>query len=153
MNFLFGPAKDRAKIADLRSRLLDEKRLQATRNHYAANIGSGKGCLEVETPDEHFNHFVNHWLPRQVFYHGDTNRLTTDPQTRNFLQDAMGMAFIKPEITREALCTALSQQAASGEMPDGVLLHAEAQLKYINQIPHTDHGVWIIVCLQAYLNG
>ena len=31
--------------------------------------------------------FVNHWLPRQVFYHGDTNRLTTDPQTRNYLQD------------------------------------------------------------------
>nr|AIA88312.1 CAZy families GH94 protein [uncultured Podospora] len=36
-------------------------------------------------------------MPRQVYYHGDTNRLTTDPQTRNYLQDGLGMIFIAPE--------------------------------------------------------
>lgn len=152
VNLLFGPAKDRAEIAALKAKLLNPKSLASQKTKYAAYIASGKGCLQIETPDNQFNHFVNHWLPRQAFYHGDTNRLTTDPQTRNYLQDAMGMAYIRPETTRHALVTTLSQQAASGEMPDGILIHPEATLKYINQIPHTDHGIWIIICLQAYLN-
>jgi cellobionic acid phosphorylase len=32
------------------------------------------------------------------------------------------------------------------------LLIEGAELKYINQIPHTDHCVWLPVCLQAYLD-
>ena len=46
--------------------------------------------------------------------------------------------------------TALLQ--ASGAMPDGILLVEGAELKYINQVPHTDHCVWLPVCLQAYLD-
>ena len=42
---------------------------------YSPGVGAGSG---------------NNWLGRQVFYHGCTNRLSTDPQTRNYLQDAMG---------------------------------------------------------------
>ncbi|MFQ3210516.1 MAG: cellobionic acid phosphorylase [Colwellia sp.] len=37
-----------------------------------------------------------------MFYYGDVNRLSTDPQTRNYIQDNMGMAFIKPKNTRQA---------------------------------------------------
>ena len=51
----------------------------------ARNIAQGKGCLQIETPDSELDNFVNHWLPRQIFYHGDVNRLTTDPQTRNYI--------------------------------------------------------------------
>ena len=87
-----------------------------------------------------------------MFYHGDVNRLTTDPQTRNYLQDNMGMTYIKPQVTRAAFLRALSQQEPSGAMPDGILLVEGAELKYINQIPHTDHCVWLPVCLQAYLD-
>ena len=95
---------------------------------------------------------MNHWLPRQVFYHGDVNRLTTDPQTRNYLQDNMGMTYLRPEVARSAFLHALSQQEPSGAMPDGILLGEGAELKYINQIPHTDHCVWLPVCLKAYLD-
>ena len=28
-------------------------------------------------------------------------------------------------------------------MPDGIILHEAAELKYINQVPHTDHCVWL----------
>jgi cellobionic acid phosphorylase len=87
-----------------------------------------------------------------VFYHGDVNRLSTDPQTRNYLQDNMGMSFIKPEVMRAAFLHALSQQEASGAMPDGILLSEGAELKYINRIPHADHCVWLPVCLKAYLD-
>ncbi len=79
------------------------------------------------------------------------NRLTTDPQTRNYMQDNMGMSFIKPEVARRAFLTAVSQQEANGSMPDGILLAEGAELKYINQIPHTDHCVWLPVALELYL--
>jgi cellobionic acid phosphorylase len=51
-----------------------------------------------------------------------------------------------------AFLHALSQQEASGAMPDGILLVEGAELKYINQVPHTDHCVWLPVCLKTYLD-
>lgn len=150
--FIFGPAFDDAEIKKIRDTYLSEQGFAKARAEYSAYVASGNGCLQIQTPDAGLDNFVNNWLPRQVFYHGDVNRLTTDPQTRNYLQDNMGMTFIKPEITRAAFLHALSQQEASGAMPDGILLVEGAELKYINQIPHTDHCVWLPVCLKTYLD-
>lgn len=150
--FLFGPALDDAEIARVRETYLGESGFARARAAYAAYIDGGRGCLRISTPDADFDRFVNHWLPRQVFYHGDVNRLSTDPQTRNYLQDNLGMAYIAPSVTRGALLHALSQQHDNGAMPDGILLVEGAELKYINQVPHTDHCVWLPVCLQAYLD-
>lgn len=150
--FLFGPAYDDAEIAALRARYLSPEGFAAAAQAQEAYILAGSGCVSIETPDKELDNFVNHWLARQVYYHGDVNRLSTDPQTRNYLQDNMGMAFVKPEAARAAFLHALSQQEAGGAMPDGILLFEGAELKYINQIPHTDHCVWLPVCLRAYLD-
>lgn len=150
--FIFGPAFDDAEVLALRNKYLQAQAFDQVRQDYARYLEEGRGCLTIETPDAELDNFVNHWLPRQVFYHGDVNRLTTDPQTRNYLQDNMGMSYIKPTVTRAAFLHALSQQEANGSMPDGILLIEGAELKYINQIPHTDHCVWLPVCLQAYLD-
>jgi cellobionic acid phosphorylase len=150
--FMFGPAFDEAEIQQLRAKYLSAAGFAQAQTAYSTYVGKGSGCLQIQTPDAELDNFVNHWLPRQVFYHGDVNRLTTDPQTRNYLQDNMGMTFIKPEVTRAAFLHALSQQEASGAMPDGILLSEVAELKYINQIPHTDHCVWLPVCLKVYLD-
>lgn len=150
--FLFGPALDDAEIVRMRDTYLSEAGFARAQSAYRAYIDSGRGCLQISTPDKEFDNFVNHWLPRQVFYHGDVNRLTTDPQTRNYLQDNMGMAYIAPEVTRAAFLRALSQQETTGAMPDGILLVEGAELKYINQVPHSDHCVWLPVCLKAYLD-
>ena len=150
--FLFGPALDDAEIAQMRDTHLSEAGFAKAREAYARYIAGGHGCLRIRTPDAEFDNFVNHWLPRQVFYHGDVNRLSTDPQTRNYLQDNLGMAYIAPAVTRGALLHALGQQHDNGSMPDGILLVEGAELKYINQVPHTDHCVWLPVCLQAYLD-
>ncbi|AJY45481.1 GH36-type glycosyl hydrolase domain-containing protein [Martelella endophytica] len=151
LRLVFGPAKDEAEIARLKRDYLDTDEAALTRA-YDDYIADGAGSLRIKTPDPEFDTFVNNWLPRQVFYHGDTNRLTTDPQTRNYLQDALGMTFIHPEKTREAILRSVSQQFASGKMPDGILLSEEAELKYINQVPHTDHGVWLAVAMEVYLD-
>ncbi|NVD69614.1 NdvB protein [Duganella sp. BJB1802] len=150
--FIFGPAFDDAEIRAVRAKYLSAAAFDAARADYAAYIAGGRGCLRIETPDPDLDNFVNHWLPRQVFYHGDVNRLSTDPQTRNYLQDNMGMSYIRPGVMRGAFLHALSQQEASGAMPDGILLAEGAELKYINQVPHTDHCVWLPVALKVYLD-
>ncbi|KAI2466891.1 glycoside hydrolase family 94 protein [Annulohypoxylon bovei var. microspora] len=149
--FLFGPAFDDAEIRAVRDKYLSKEGFAQTAKEYAEYISKGKGCLQIETPDKHVDNFVNNWLPRQCYYHGDVNRLTTDPQTRNYLQDNMGMSYIKPEVARKAFLIAVSQQEKDGAMPDGILLTEGAELKYINQIPHTDHCIWLPVTLEAYL--
>jgi cellobionic acid phosphorylase len=156
--FIFGPAKDEEQIANIRSAYFTNKNAQGedgfvlAEQQYDQYIREGKGCIEIRTPDPDLDNFVNHWLPRQVYYHGQTNRLTTDPQTRNYLQDQMGMSYIHPKSAREAFLIALSQQKSNGEMPDGIILHKDAELKYINQVPHTDHCVWLPICISTYLD-
>ncbi|MDO3409830.1 NdvB protein [Saccharibacillus sp. CPCC 101409] len=129
-----------------------EDGFDAAARDYADYIAAGRGCLDIRTPDADLDNFVNHWLPRQVYYHGVTNRLSTDPQTRNYLQDHMGMSYIDSRSTRNAFLTSLSQQREDGSMPDGIVLYEGAELKYINQVPHTDHCVWLPVCLLTYLD-
>ncbi len=162
--FVFGPAETDAEVAALRARYFP-----ATANSpaaanlpadgfsqaaalYQAKLDAIQSAIEIQTPEPAFDNFINQWLPRQVYYHGAVNRLTTDPQTRNYLQDNMGMAYLAPQTARQALLTALSQQHANGEMPDGILLHKDAELKYINQVPHTDQCVWLPIFLRAYLD-
>lgn len=155
--FIFGPAKDEKEIEAVRKKyFIDQDEngrdgFELAEIEYAEYISEGTGCIEISTPDKDLDNFVNHWLPRQMYYHGITNRLTTDPQTRNYLQDNMGMSYIKPQVARDAFLLALSQQSENGAMPDGIILQKDAELKYINQVPHSDHCVWLPICLSAYL--
>jgi cellobionic acid phosphorylase len=150
--FVFGPALDDKSIQALRDRFLRDDGFEVARKEYAAYLESGKGCLTISTPDKDFDNFTNRWLDRQVYYHGKSNRLTTDPQTRNYLQDSMGMVYIDPDVMQSALRRTLSQQKTDGALPEGIVLSNGGTLKYINQIPHTDHCVWLPVSLEAYLD-
>jgi len=150
--FAFGPARTETDISGLRDKYLIPGGFEAAQSAYVEYMQTGKGCIQISTPDAGLDNYVNHWLGRQLFYHGDVNRMTTDPQTRNYLQDAMGMAYISAPVSRAAFIHALGQQESSGAMPDGILLNEDAELKYINQVPHSDHCVWLPVCLQTYLD-
>ena len=150
--FLFGPARTNKEVEEIKARYFNHNGFDKAREQYQKYVAGGTGNITIDTPDPVLNNFVNHWLPRQMFYHGETNRLTTDPQTRNYLQDNMGYGYIIPEGARTTYLTALRQQSRSGEMPDGILIHPDAELKYINQVPHTDHCVWLPICMQAYLD-
>lgn len=155
--FIFGPGKTEEDISNIRHKYFIDKNdgddgFNIAEKEYAEYIKEGRGCIHIKTPDAELDNFVNHWLPRQIYYHGQTNRLSTDPQTRNYLQDNMGMSYIKPQIARDAFIFALSQQNQNGAMPDGIILHEGGELKYINQVPHTDHCVWLPICLKVYLD-
>ena len=150
--FLFGAAEHDEEIAQRIGELLPEGVIAEQLKHQQQQLNDRLSVTRFHSPDSNLNHVLNHWLPRQLMYHGQSQRLTTDPQTRNYLQDAMGMAYLDASQTRTALTTALQQQQSSGQMPDGILLEGATELTYINRIPHTDHGIWVILCLQAYLN-
>jgi cellobionic acid phosphorylase len=152
VRLMFGPARDRKEIGRLRRKYFAAGAYAKALRSVHARAERHPGCLHVETEDEWFDHFVNHWLPRQIGYLGHANRLTTDPQTRNFLQDAMGMNYVDPVRAREIFVAALSQQQADGREPDGILLAPGAELKYINTIPHGDHCSWLPICIGAYLD-
>ena len=143
--FAFGPASSTAEIESIRTAVFDPQPKLAQPSWYSDTT------LQLQSNDPQLDEFVNFWLPRQIAYHGDLNRLTTDPQTRNYLQDAMGLCYLDSDKARQMLLTTLQQQHVSGELPDGVLLHANATLKYINQVPHTDHAVWLPIAMLAYL--
>ena len=149
-SFIFGPAKDGEEIVSLIERYGNH--FEETEKEYLSYLAEGDGVLQISTPDAELDNFINNWLARQVYYHGTTNRMCTDQQTRNYIQDGMGMSYIMPEIARNMFLTALRQQKESGEMPDGILLHQEAELKYINQVPHSDHNVWLPICLVPYFD-
>ena len=151
--FVFGACKGLDEVEAIRACYFKNENLfEEKHRDYQNYIHQSQKNFTIESEDKALNQFVNHWLPRQVYYHGDSNRLTTDPQTRNYLQDAMGMCFIAPEKTKQALLTTLSQQKRDGCLPDGILLHPDAEIKYINLIPHSDHCVWLPICLKVYLD-
>jgi cellobionic acid phosphorylase len=153
LRFVFAPARDLAEVRTLRARLLAPVAGVAGGRSDEAAFERQLPCLrDVATPDRHFDVFVNRFLGRQVLYHGDVNRMTTDPQTRNFLQDGMGMVYVDPGRARQALLTALAQQEPDGNLPEGIRLATGTELKYINQVPHTDHCVWLPVFLEAWLD-
>ena len=151
--FLFGPARTIDEVEVLKERYFgDNARCSEKTSSRRQDVLESQQYLQISSPDPKFDNFVNNWLPRQLLMHGDINRLTQDPQTRNYLQDNMGMSYLDPEVMKRALLRTLSQQNADGSLPDGILLNPKSELKYINQIPHTDHNIWLPICLEVYLN-
>lgn len=156
LNFVFGAARNDEEVSELKNYYFPSSSksvgFERTIHELEPYVLGGQNSLKISSEDKQFDAFTNNWLARQVFYHGDVNRLTTDPQTRNYLQDAMGMVHLAPEKTKTAIIKACQQQKESGALPDGILLDKGATLKYINQIPHTDHNVWLVITLVSYLS-
>ena len=149
--FIFGAAKNVSDIQQLQRQYLSAPGFKQARQKTARYFNQIKPALSIQTDDPSFDQFINLWLPRQVFYHGDVDRLTTDPQTRNYLQDGMGMTYLDSARTRAKIIRTLSQQSKDGSLPDGILLNEQAELKYINTVPHSDHCVWLPISLHAYV--
>ena len=70
VRLIFGPAKDRREIGRLRRKYFAPRALEKALHKVEARTAEHPGCIQIETPDPWFDHFVNHWLPRQVEYLG-----------------------------------------------------------------------------------
>lgn len=148
LRWVFAPAADKFHARKIAEQYFSQDPVESCNSTDNSKLNNR---FVIRSEDETFNHFVNTWLPRQMRYHCQSNRLTRDPQTRNFLQDHMVEVFDDPINAKQSILFALSQQSISGAMPDGLLLAEDAQLKYINQIPHSDHNIWLFIYLDTYL--
>ena len=150
-NFVFGPANSKDEINGVKEKYLGNGHIEKVIKEFDLFYKENSGCIQIKTKDETLNNFINNWLPRQILYHSYNLRMVTDPQTRNFIQDAMGMIYLDPDKAKEQYIFGLKQQKSSGEMQDGILLIPEAEFKYTNQIPHRDHSVWWAYAVHAYV--
>lgn len=150
-NFVFGPANNKDEVIMIKEKYLGVGKIEKVVEEYDEFYKNNMGCIQIQTNDETLNHFINHWLPRQILYHSYNLRMVTDPQTRNYIQDSMAMIYVDPKKAKEQYMFGLKQQKVSGEMPDGILLTSDAELKYTNQIPHRDHSVWWAYAVLAYI--
>lgn len=153
---IFGAANNKAEIMEVKNKYFNaacaEDPIEKEHEAYAAYIAAGHGAIEINTPDKGFDNFVNIWLPRQLYYAGISNRLVTDPQTRNLVQDNMGMVYVNPEMAKSKFRFVFEQQKFDGTVPDGIKLIPDAVFNFINNVPHSDHGVWMTFALDVLLS-
>lgn len=149
--FMILPAQTESDIEPLRRKYLSEEGFTRSRQEMKLFHASIQPSLEIHTPDANLDSLVNHWLPNQMRYLGELNRLTLDPQTRNYLQDGMAFTWLDPSRFRAVIKRTLSQQRPDGSLPDGIKLREGIELTYINRIPHTDHCLWLPVCIEPWL--
>lgn len=149
---MFGRARDKREITHLRQRYLSaagySRALAANKNH----TDHYKGAVQIDTPDENLNHFVNHWLVREIAYGADTSVRDDEPATRDYLQDHLGLIYIDPARARAGLLHALAQQKASGAMPVSLRSDTTLTMPAIGQHSNSDDCLWLTVFLRAYLD-
>ncbi len=149
---LVGSARDKREIIDLRQRYLSASafsRVLATSRTASDDM---RGSVHIDTPDEDFNHFVNHWLVRQLRYGADASAVNDEPTTRDYLQDHLGAIYTQPARARTALLHALAQQKDSGAMPVTLRRVVDEPLPSIGQASHSDDCLWLTIFLRAYLD-
>ncbi len=122
LNFLFGPAQDRAQIRRLRARYFGSAGMDRAWRAVEAFRNAHAPAVRVETPDAELNHFLNHWLPKQTMYCGYNQRMSLAPCVRNCLQDIMGLVFAAPQRARELFLKSFAEQEPDGGLWMSVML-------------------------------
>jgi len=156
VNLLFGPAKDEAAIRRLKTRYMKaggvEKALASVDRYFRSH----EAAVQVDTPDADFNAFVNHWLCKQALYNGGSMRTTFYPGARNLFQDAMGLVYLDPKLSRHWFSKAYRVQHPDGFMPMSIKLDLEkcstgSLQTGVGEIPHSDVNVWGPLTIAFYL--
>ncbi|MFP3937229.1 MAG: GH36-type glycosyl hydrolase domain-containing protein [Phycisphaerae bacterium] len=151
VNFAFGPAQDRREISRLKRKYLRDGGVDRACKKVYRFLDAHKPAVEIDTPDEQFNHFINHWQARRALMIGRTMRLTFSPQGRNAIQDAMGAVYTNPEDARSWLLRIFAHQQSDGWVPHGMPMAEGAKIMAISEIPHRDTCVWGAIAVYFYL--
>ncbi|MEI6603556.1 MAG: N,N'-diacetylchitobiose phosphorylase [Clostridia bacterium] len=170
INFVFGAggndtaAKLVAKYEDMSQVAKD---LQAVKDFWYARLNR----LQIETPDENFNHMINMWNSYQCLltfiwsrtasfqYCGQRNGLGY----RDTVQDIQGTVHIDPELSRERLELMLSAQVDNGGglplVPWGYKPHTMGtpdDEDYVKATHHpyyrADDALWLFPTVHTYIN-
>jgi cellobiose phosphorylase len=133
---LAGPQRDDADIRALRKRYFARGAPDAELRRTVEDFAAAAGGVEIRTPDDTLNTFVNHWLGHQLLFNATWARVYFNG-FRDLLQDADNLSILNPAHARETLRKVLTRQYASGYAPRAWV---EGQL--VEQ-DYSDSPVWI----------
>jgi len=151
VNFVFGPAKDRREISRLKRKYLCKKGIEKALAKVGAFHGKYRAPLRMKTPDRDLDHFVNHWLPRRLLLMGRTLRMMPTPSTRNAIQDAMGLSYFDPDMTRRWFARIWAFQHFNGRLQHNLPMAEGLEISGLGLIPHKDKNVWGPMALDVYM--
>jgi cellobionic acid phosphorylase len=149
INFVFGPAGDTRDIRRLKRKFLTkggiEKALAGVEKYHTSP------SVQIETPDVEFNHFVNHWMPKQAFWIGRTLRSSFCPCARNAMTDTTGILYTDPKRARYWIKRIWSLQHKNGWIEHGLPFAEGVHMSLINTVPHRDMNAWGPMFVYYYL--
>lgn len=150
VELVLGCARTREEAGDIRQSWLrtgTEQLLQEVNGYWAGLSAS----LTVETPDSSLNHFLNHWLKKQIVFQIRTNRMSVYCPIRNQLQDALGLAMIDPGGALAYMETVLARQEQSGFIQQWIMTDGSPPQK-LCLLTHKDGPLWLLICLVALVH-
>lgn len=151
VNLFLGPVGNDAEIQARRRTYLARGAAERELERAERFLRDHPPCAAIETPDRDLNHYVNHWLPARLLLMGRTMRMSDHPQSRNAIQDAMGLAYLDPEMALAHFRKIWSMQRADGWLRHGLPWAEGVTIGGIGLIPHKDIPVWGPIALHAYL--
>ena len=145
LGLCYGVESEQSAVTDLHRRYATpesfDDELTAVTAHYDA-LCSG---LQISTPDEALNGFVNHWLPKQIVFQSRKNRLSDAFPVRNQLQDCMGYSLLDPAAAADYLLTRVALQQTDGLLRQW-WSEGDRDDHLLCSLDFKDAGVWLILC-------
>ncbi|MFP4104669.1 MAG: GH36-type glycosyl hydrolase domain-containing protein, partial [Phycisphaerae bacterium] len=136
INAIAGPLKDNDEIAALRGKYFADGAVEEEFRTVREYFDHATDGVDIHTPDETLNVFVNHWLKHQLLFNATWARVYFNG-VRDLLQDADNISIFGADHARATLRKVLSHQYESGYAPRAWI---EGQL--VEQ-DYSDSPVWI----------
>ncbi len=138
-----GCTKDTAELPDGALAWVASGRFEAELERVNKHLEQRYQSLEVQTPDEDFDRFVNIWLQHQLAYNAYWNRGWGNG-VRDGMQDAWAYLLVEPGYVRKMIEAALPHQFADGR--------TVRKWAPIDAKPYNDGGVWLTLAVWAYIS-
>ena len=154
LGICYGVETDQSAVMDVHRRYATTEAFDDALGEVSAHYEQLSSGLNISTPDEALNGFVNHWLPKQIAFQSRKNRLSDAFPIRNQLQDCMGYSLIDPAAAFDYLLTRVALQQTDGYLRQW-WSEGDRDDHLLCSLDFKDAGIWLILCsiIVTYQNG
>jgi len=138
VDFLLGVCCNKAEAKELVSVFEGEAVVEAEYEKTLSQIEERRRRVQVKTPDDKINFYVNTWLKKGMEY-----CLRKKDATRDNLQFAFGLTMSEPEVTKNSIRLAMRYQYKDG--------HTVRSWLPMDETYYSDGPIWIVLVACDYL--